>query len=115
LDKKLLKNFKNNISAKDGILKRIKYEYCYLQQYSNDEILKYFHVDNVSELQEFIGLNIISDFKKNSNTCMCLDKYGNIKTLYKRYESAQDAAFECDLNLKIYPCPYEMGWHLSSQ
>lgn len=47
----------------------------------------------------------------------CQDSYGDTKSLYFSEESAQRRANilerEKNIYLRVYPCPYQHGWHLT--
>jgi len=45
--------------------------------------------------------------------CRCTDRYGMPKKLYASTSQAREAAMH--ESLKIYPCPFELGWHLSAE
>lgn len=51
------------------------------------------------------------------DSCLCKDRNYQFKTLYRTQRDAERIAkFILDtqgVNLKIYPCPYSIGWHLT--
>ncbi len=51
------------------------------------------------------------------NYCLCQDRNYQFKTLYSTQRDAERVAkfiFDTQgVNLKIYPCPYSIGWHLT--
>ncbi|SMN02042.1 hypothetical protein SPONN_363 [uncultured Candidatus Thioglobus sp.] len=53
------------------------------------------------------------------NTCNCTDKENNAKNLYNEKWEAQEqidyALEERDVKLKMYQCPENNGWHLTSK
>lgn len=55
----------------------------------------------------------------NSKCHDCKDSNGNLKALYETRETAQRRADilaeERNVNLSVYPCPYNAGWHLTSK
>jgi hypothetical protein len=52
-----------------------------------------------------------------SKTCICPDSGGKPKELYATREDAERRAGiiakEKGRRLKVYPCPYQAGWHLT--
>jgi heterodisulfide reductase subunit B len=48
----------------------------------------------------------------------CIGKNGQAKNLYASEEEAFDVAnhrnSESGIMLRVYPCPYNAGWHLTS-
>jgi len=50
---------------------------------------------------------------ERATRCRCTDRYGMPKKLYASTSQAREAAM--DESLKIYPCPFELGWHLSAR
>jgi|GEM_PF-3436539 len=84
-----------------GVLKKIKENLDKKEQryrYKNRTSIRYFDCED-----EF--------------SCLCTDRDGEFKKLYKSYREAllvsQNIFDEFGLNLTIYPCPYTNGWHLS--
>jgi hypothetical protein len=46
--------------------------------------------------------------------CTCEDALGHPKMLYSSKKEAEEAlGYSQALNLRIYPCPSEKGWHLT--
>jgi hypothetical protein len=49
--------------------------------------------------------------------CLCTDSNNQFKTIYAtEYEAQKIAKFlykEQGIYLKVYPCPYSSGWHLT--
>lgn len=46
--------------------------------------------------------------------CTCKDTEGLSKMLYSSKQEAEEAImYGKELNLRIYPCPSENGWHLT--
>jgi translation initiation factor IF-3 len=85
--KKTLKEIKAKLEIRENRFK-----------YKNRTAIKYFELED-----EF--------------SCLCTDRNGEFKKLYKNYKEAliisQNLFDEFGLNLNIYPCPYTNGWHLS--
>lgn len=46
--------------------------------------------------------------------CTCKDGNGEVKTLYTNRKEAEDIASLTQEHLRVYPCPSENGWHLTS-
>ena len=111
--KKSLKDIYKQLKYKEEILYKIKKEYSYLSSYTTDEILNYFNVKKIEELKDYIGLHKIDIKNKIEYNCKCQDRYDNIKKLYKTYLDAQKDAKRYFIKFKIYPCPYQLGWHIS--
>jgi hypothetical protein len=94
--------------------------------YTDKEILKYYHVDNIEELEEHIEsikktLLYDNQSKRDKlediDSCFCLDSRKEFKYLYKSRKDAQkqiEYTYKSKkIRLKLYPCPYHLGWHLS--
>lgn len=49
--------------------------------------------------------------------CLCTDRGGEYKVLYREYRDAlsvcNSTLKELGIRLKIYPCRYVRGWHIS--
>ena len=117
--KKSLQTLKEDLSQKETTLKTIQQVYPQLSTLSEGQILAYFEVTTLNELDEHIKHNkesIPSD-TKNTLICNCTDSQGQPKDLYSSEESAQKEASvlsqQKNLNLSLYPCPYQDGWHLT--
>jgi len=104
----------------------IRNVYTHLSDFSNEEILDYYNVESLSELKKHI--EVIKEKLKNQqgnyeeeiqelDTCFCLDSRGDFKYLYLRKQEAEaqikHTSMTKGLKLKLYPCPYHCGWHLS--
>jgi len=124
--KKSLKPIKKKILKSDTAFTTIKRVYRHLSLYSNEEILRYYHVKDIQELEEHIESikqTLLYETKsqrdelEDIDNCFCLDSRGEFKYLYK---SKKDAKRQIEytykskrVKLKLYPCPYHVGWHLS--
>ena len=107
--KPTLKKIKKRLAKKEQIAFKIQKIYPFLK--TPKEIEEFFEVDSLLELDslefEFFTSN---EFDVNS-FCSCLDRNGNIKTLYQTKKEALKHASSKDII--AYPCPSELGWHLS--
>jgi Icc-related predicted phosphoesterase len=124
--KKSLKSIKKNLHTKEHLFATIRGVYTHLSELSNEEILHYYHVKTITELAEHI--KTIKEQLKNKaenyenrlqelDTCFCVDSKGDFKYLYftkKEAEVQIKHSFETRrIKLKLYPCPFHCGWHLS--
>ena len=124
--KKTLKPIKRRIKNSNTAFATIKRVYRHLSMYTDKEILKYYHVDNIEELEEHIEsikktLLYDNQSKRDKlediDSCFCLDGKKEFKYLYKSRKDAQkqiEYTYRSKkIRLKLYPCPYHLGWHLS--
>ncbi len=121
--KKSLQTLKENLSKKEAALKAIQQTHPHLVNLSEVQILAYFEVSTIPELNEHIKRikesiqNCDTIMQKDSSVCNCTDNKGHPKDLYISEESAQREAnilaTQKNLNLSIYPCPHLDGWHLT--
>ncbi|HEY9130001.1 MAG TPA: hypothetical protein VIN02_09195 [Sulfurovum sp.] len=49
----------------------------------------------------------------DTRVCTCKDGKGEFKMLYETEVLAQEQADRSNTKLKVYPCPYGQGWHLT--
>ena len=124
--KRSLKSIRKGIVHKDRAFRTIRTLYTHLSELSNQEILDYYGVKNIKELEAHIE-HIKSILKKQIENyeeeleqlsgCFCLDSKGEFKYLYSTKKEAEQQAkytFKTKrIKLTIYPCPYHCGWHLS--
>ena len=116
---KSLQTLKKDLSKKETILKAIQQTHPHLIHLSASQLLTYFEVTTLDELDEYLKheKESIPIDTKNSLVCHCADSQGQPKTLYLSEESAQKEAYvlskQKNLNLSHYPCPYQDGWHLT--
>ena len=123
--KKSLKPIKKNILNKDRPFITIRRVYGHLSELTNEEILDYYHVQNIKELEKHIEQiknilkNQIANYQeelKEIDACFCLDSKGDFKYLYptkKEAEKQIDFTQKSKrIKLTLYPCPYHCGWHL---
>jgi len=107
--KPTLKKIKKRLAKKEQIASKIQKIYPFLK--TPKEIEEFFEVDSLLELDPLeFEFFTSKDFDVNS-FCTCLDRNGNIKTLYKTKKEALKHA--SSKNILAYPCPSEIGWHLS--
>ena len=123
--KKSLKPIKKNILNKHRPFITIRRVYGHLSELTDEEILDYYHVQNIKELEDHIEhiKNIlkkqIANYQeelKEIDACFCLDSKGDFKYLYPTQKEAKEQiAFtkkSRQIKLALYPCPYHCGWHL---
>ena len=124
--KKSLKPIKKKLQNKDKLYVTIRRVYTHLSELSNKEILNYYNVNSLKELDTHIEhiKNILKKQTENYeekleelDACFCLDSHGNFKYLY---ESKKEAENQVQFSLKtkhiklmLYPCPFHAGWHLA--
>lgn len=123
LYKKSLKIIKKDMVQKEQVFKAIKRAYKHLHYLSESDILDYFEVSSVIELRVHIPKVIPHDGAGQQfdlrvmDSCLCTDGYGNMKELYDSEKEAERRVemllAERGLNLGVYPCPYNCGWHLT--
>ena len=124
--KKSLKSIKKGIVNKDKPFRTIRTLYTHLSELSNQEILDYYNVDNIKELElhiehiKTILKNKIENYEEELEQlsgCFCFDSRGDFKYLYPtKKEAEQQAKYTLRtkrIQLTIYACPYHCGWHLS--
>jgi polyribonucleotide nucleotidyltransferase len=124
--KKSLKPIKNKIANKHNAYSTIRQVYKHLKLFSNEEILEYYQVKDIDALKQHIEhIKQILKNKKTQyretleeiDTCFCIDSKGDFKYLYTTQKEAQKQLEYSQkvkrVKLKLYPCPYHCGWHLS--
>ena len=125
--KPLQKSFlRKRLQPKENLYALIRHLYTHLSELSNEEILDYYSVRSLQELNEHIE-HVKEVLKKESenyeeerealNGCFCLDSRGDFKYLYESKKEAQKQithTFQTKrIKLTLYPCPFHCGWHLS--
>jgi len=123
--KKFLKPIKKNLKNRDRPFLTIRQLYTHLSDFSNNEILDYYNVKTIQELEQHIAY--IKDILKNQRQnykeeleqisgCFCMDGNGAFKYLYQQKIEAEKQIEHSFKNKKVkltlYPCPYHNGWHL---
>lgn len=116
--KKSLQAIKNEIVQKEETLKALQKTHPHLAHLSEVQILAYFDVETISELEQHIPLHDDLPLQENK-LCSCTDSTGQPKDLYNSEASAQNEghilAAHKRVKLKVYPCPDNYGWHLSKR
>jgi len=124
--KKSLKPIQKQLQNKNRLYHTIRHVYTHLSELSNEEILDYYKVRSLKELDEHIE-HIKEVLKKESlnheeeldalDACFCVDSRGDFKYLY---EHKKKALKQIDYSMKIkcvklilYACLFHCGWHLS--
>ncbi|MBU1669179.1 hypothetical protein KKC13_12230 [bacterium] len=126
--KKSLKPIRKKIVQNNNVFKTIRRVYTHLSELSNDEILNYYHVVSIKELHAHIEHIKTIILEKTENykdeleaidRCFCTDSHGNFKDLYFTQKETQQKINllykEQRIKLKLYPCPYDCGWHLTKE
>ncbi len=124
--KKALKSIRKGIVHKNRPFMTIRTLYTHLSEFSNEEILDYYGVKSLKELEAHIEhiktilKNQIENYEEELEQlsgCFCLDSRGDFKYLYStKKEAEQQAKYTLKtkrIKLTIYACPYHCGWHLS--
>ena len=124
--KKSLKPIKKKLQNKDKLYVTIRRVYTHLSKLSNEEILDYYNVASLKELDEHIE-HIKAVLKKQTenyeeeleelDTCFCMDSRGDFKYLYESKKEAQNQISYSlqtkGIKLTLYACPFHCGWHLA--
>ena len=124
--KKSLKPIKKKFANKNKAFVTIRQVYTHLSDLNNEEILDYYNVKNIKELEAHIEhiKNILQKQIENYeeeleeiDACFCVDSRGDFKYLYDTKKEAEQqkeySAKSKRIKLSLYPCPYHCGWHLS--
>ena len=123
--KKTLKPMKKKFLNKEKAFVTIRRVYSHLSVLSDQEILDYYHVENVQALEAHIAhikhilQQEIENYKEELaeiDTCFCVDSKGEFKSLYTSKKEAERQIVYTQktkhIKLDLYPCPYHCGWHL---
>jgi hypothetical protein len=119
---KSLQAIKNELVVNEEILRILQRSYPHLTQLSENQILNYFNVKSIQELDGHIERIKASQEPQNltvqkNEICSCRDSHGETKDLYDSEVSAQKEANTLSrqnkLKLSVYRCPYGCGWHLT--
>jgi len=126
MNKKSLKPIKKNLQNRNRLFATIRHVYTHLSELSNEEILDYYNVSSLKELEGHIEYvkevlkKQIENYKEELeelNTCFCVDSRGEFKYLYEsKKEAEQQLLFSFKtkrVKLSLYACPFHCGWHLS--
>ena len=124
--KKSLKPIKKKFTNKDKAFVTIRRVYIHLSELSNEEILDYYNVRNIKELEAHIEhiKNILKkqienyeEELKEIDACFCMDSRDDFKYLYStKKEAEKQVNFSWQskrVKLTLYSCPFHCGWHLS--
>ena len=115
---------KNDIAKKEETLKALQKTYPHLSHLPEAQILAYFDVATMDELNEYIkhikeSTQPHDNLPHDSQLCSCTNSKGQPKDLYNSEKSAQKEATilvkQKRLKLKVYPCPDGCGWHLTKR
>ena len=124
--KKSLKPIKKKLQNKDKLFITIRRVYTHLSELSNEQILDYYNVRSLKELDTHIE-HIKEILKKQTenyeeeleelDACFCMDSRGDFKYLYEtKKEAEKQILFSTKtkrVKLTLYTCPFHCGWHLS--
>jgi len=124
--KKALKPMKKKLQNKDKLYVTIRRVYTHLSELSNEEILDYYNVNSLKELDTHIE-HVKEVLKKQTenheeeleelDACFCVDSRGDFKYLYEsKKEAEKQVLFSLKtkrVKLTLYACPFHCGWHLS--
>jgi len=118
--KKSLQSLKSDLASKETLIKTIQKHYPHLSNFSQEELLAYFQLDTLSELKAYIddSVRTSSEYEmEDTMLCTCKDGKGEFKVLYETEALAQEqvniSKMQPCVSLKVYPCPYGYGWHLT--
>ncbi|MBT8348739.1 MAG: hypothetical protein HKP62_04750 [Sulfurovum sp.] len=119
---KSLQAIKNDIVKNEEILNILQKSYPHLAHLSEKQILSYFNVNTIHELDGHIeqteGSEEHPSVQKN-DICSCTDSNGQPKDLYRSEASAKKVlkmlSSQKKLQLSIYICPHGCGWHLTKR
>jgi len=116
-----LKALKRQLNEEEKLLLRLKHDYPHLAKMNKVALMHYFYVTDKHKL--FAYIKVLTEKRyatKDEATvcvCSCHDSYGIPKILYASRSEAESVVQYVlknrQLQLKIYPCPWEQGWHLS--
>lgn len=116
-----LKHLKAQCEQQEAAIRKLKSTFPHLSGMSKETLLAYFDCTTTSELIS-ISRALAITVDRTSKTpkerfCRCIDSNGIPKLLYATHKEAERVERYAMQNrsvlLKIYPCPYVKGWHLS--
>jgi len=126
LIKKSLKPIKKKLQNKDKLFITIRRVYTHLSELSNEEILDYYNVNSLKELDTHIEhvkevlkkqIENYAEELEEIDACFCIDSRGDFKYLYESKKEAQNQVLFSlktkRVKLTLYACPFHCGWHLS--
>ncbi len=113
---------KNDIAKKEETLKALQKIYPHLAYLSEAQILAYFDVATIPELEKHIKKSTQPHDNltvQDIDICSCTNSQGQPKDIYTSEESAQREAnalaTQKKLLLSVYLCPNGCGWHLTKR
>ena len=123
---KSLQAIKTDLANKEATLKTIQQNHPHLADITEEQILIYFQVTSIYELDKYIKQLKESTLHhddnlstQESNICSCTDSNGEPKNIYHSEASAQEEADTLSrqkkFQLSLYLCPYGCGWHLTKR
>ena len=124
--KKSLKPIKKKLQNKDKLFITIRRVYTHLSELTNEEILDYYYVNSLKELDTHIE-HVKEVLKKQTenyaeeleelDACFCIDSRGDFKYLYESKKEAENQVLFSlktkRVKLTLYACPFHCGWHLA--
>ena len=126
LIKKSLKPIKKKLQNKDKLFITIRRVYTHLSELTNEEILDYYNVNSLKELDTHIEhvkevlkkqIENYAEELEEIDACFCIDSRGDFKYLYESKKEAQNQVLFSlktkRVKLTLYACPFHCGWHLS--
>ncbi|CAA6822456.1 MAG: Unknown protein [uncultured Sulfurovum sp.] len=104
----------------------IRRVYTHLSDLSNEEILDYYNVTSLKELNSHIEhvkevlkkqIENYEEELEEIDRCFCLDSRADFKYLYpSKKEAEEQVKFSLKskrVKLTLYACPFHCGWHLA--
>lgn len=119
-----LQAIKTDLAKKEEILNGLKKIYPHLSYLSETQILTYFKVESILELNEHskcikVSTQVNDKLSVQENDiCSCTDSKGQPKDVYHSEASAQEVMMlsrQKKLQLSVYICPDGGGWHLTKR
>lgn len=124
--KKSLKPIKNKLQNKNRLYHTIRRAYTHLSELNNEEILDYYNVRSLKELEAHIEhikailkkqIQNHEEEREELDACFCVDSRGDFKYLYEdKKEALKQIEYSMQtkcVKLTLYACPFHCGWHLS--
>ena len=124
--KKSLKPIRKQLQNKNRLYHTIRRVYTHLSELSNEEILDYYNVNSLKELDEHIQhikailkkqIQNHEEEREELDACFCVDSRGDFKYLYEdKKEALKQIEYSIQtkgVKLTLYACPFHCGWHLS--
>lgn len=112
-----LQTLKTDLERKERSVKYLQKHYPHLSDLSEAELIKYFDLKKVDELEDhienLIDKSCLKETSINHTICSCKDSKGELKTLYKTENEAQKVIAGSHMTLSLYQCPDGQGWHIT--